>query len=175
VLGLSKKSDYALLALSYLATSGESRTVRTKEIAERFAIPAELLAKVMQRLAKMGWLASSPGPSGGYTLAVSDASITVGDVVRAVDGGSALTQCMHSPGGSDCEQWANCTIRGPLGFVNERVQDVLNHIPVRDIRERATPASAESELVKLVVPDHSVPAAATRGGVSRSRNEGDTP
>ena len=157
MLGPSKKSDYALLALSYLAGTGERRVVCTKEIAERFAIPVELLAKVLQRLAKVGWLDSSPGPTGGYVLAVSDASITIGDVVRVVDGVPALTQCMQSRTHADCEQWANCTIRGPLATVNARVHDVLDGIALRDIAVSSPGRMGTDVQISAVPMGHRLP------------------
>ena len=71
MLSLSKRADYALLALSHLAVtraSDPTRLVNAKELAEQHEIPVELLAKILQTLAKNGIVASHPGPTGGYKL-----------------------------------------------------------------------------------------------------------
>jgi len=115
----TKKADYALLALSFLATEGAGRLVGPREIAVRYEIPAELCAKVMQTLAKKSLVASVPGPTGGYRLGRTPEAISVAEVVEAIDGALAIAQCWepeHGP--AHCAQSAHCTIRGPL----ERIQ-----------------------------------------------------
>ena len=65
-----------------------------KRIAEEFHIPAELLAKILQRLAKKKLIVSHNGPKGGYVLARAQAEITVGQVVRALEGPVSIVSCM---------------------------------------------------------------------------------
>lgn len=132
MLGLTKKTDYALLALTYLARSGNGDAVRTRKIAEVYDIPVELLAKVLQQLARSGILHSAPGPSGGYLLARPPAEITVGAVLEAVEGAPALAQCLRSEQ-KDCEQVRRCTIRGPLARINALVYRTLEAIPVSEL------------------------------------------
>ncbi|MFQ5896195.1 MAG: RrF2 family transcriptional regulator, partial [Nitrospinota bacterium] len=79
---LSKKTDYGLMALGFLSHVGD-RPVNSREIAERYNIPAELLAKIMQTLAREGLVLSFSGPKGGYQLARRPEEITVADVIRA--------------------------------------------------------------------------------------------
>jgi Rrf2 family protein len=87
---LSKKTDYALLALQYLASPGESGDVSARAIAERFEIPAELLAKILQRLAHDGLITAHRGVHGGYRLARSPDAISIADIAQAVDGPASL-------------------------------------------------------------------------------------
>ena len=82
MLKISKKADYALMALQHIASVqfGDltpGRVVNTKEIAEEYNIPLELLAKVLQTLAKNGLIESHNGPKGGYLLARSTRQITI--------------------------------------------------------------------------------------------------
>lgn len=137
MLSLSKKSDYALLALSYLArVEPEVRSVNTKEIAEQFGIPVELLAKVLQQLVKAGLLLSTPGPAGGYRLAKPAARISVGAVIQVIDGTPALAQCLKTePVQFQCEQLDRCTIRTPLTRINARIVAMLNVISLAEISE----------------------------------------
>src|SRR5204863_7131947 len=68
MLRLSKKADYALIAMKHLALRGDRGSSSAREIAELYAIPIELMAKVLQRLVRRGLLASQQGTRGGYQL-----------------------------------------------------------------------------------------------------------
>jgi len=132
MLSLSKKTDYALLALSYLTRTEAGRAVNTKEIAERYAIPVELLAKILQKLAKADLLASTPGPTGGYRLARPASEISVGAVIEVIDGPPAIIHCMKTVH-SGCEQLDHCTIRKPLTRINTKILQMLAHISLEEI------------------------------------------
>ena len=82
---LSKKSDYGLIALRHLAQHHEE-SVSAREIAALYHIPAELLAKVLQRLARKGLLVSQQGINGGYILAKDPSAISIVDVVESAGG-----------------------------------------------------------------------------------------
>src|SRR5438874_11354944 len=71
MLKLSKKTDYAMMAAQYMATKNSGPVVNTKESAEAYKIPAELLAKGLQKLGKKGLVASQNGPKGGHCMATS--------------------------------------------------------------------------------------------------------
>jgi Rrf2 family protein len=132
MLSLSKKTDYALLALSHLTRTGGERAVNTKEIAEQYGIPVELLAKILQKLAKADLLTSTSGPTGGYRLARPAAEISVGSVIEVIDGPPAIIQCMKTVH-SGCEQQTRCTIRAPLTRINTRIFQMLNLISLAEI------------------------------------------
>ena len=138
MLSLSKKADYALLALSYLAHSESGRAVNTKEIAEQYAIPVELLAKILQRLVRAHLVVSTPGPTGGYRLARMPETISIGSVVAAIDGAPAITHCMKSDGNS-CGQHDRCTVRLPLERINARILQMLELISIAEISRDETP------------------------------------
>ena len=87
MLRLSKKADYALLAMRHLAAQARSRApLSARELAEAYDIPPELLAKVLQRLVRARLLVSHQGIRGGYGLGRPAAAISVADVIQAVDG-----------------------------------------------------------------------------------------
>ncbi|MCS6775322.1 MAG: Rrf2 family transcriptional regulator [Chloroherpetonaceae bacterium] len=132
MLSLSKQADYALLALAYLARVEEGRLVNAREIALKFDLPAELLAKILQRLARADLLVSTPGPTGGYRLARSARSISVGAIVVAVDGPPALVPCLRSDH-NDCEQSRHCTIQRPLARLNQRIFQMLERVSLAEI------------------------------------------
>lgn len=132
---MTKRADYALLALSHLALSAADtpdRLINTKEIAEQYEIPVELLAKILQILAKNGLVASHPGPSGGYRLLRDATQISVGEVVSIVDGPLSLVHCSVGQENS-CKQYNRCTIRSPLATIEARVKNLLDDISVAEI------------------------------------------
>ena len=93
MLRLSKKADYALMAMKHLAVKTDVASTSAREIAEQYDIPVELMAKVLQRLARSGLLTSHQGTRGGYTLSKPTASISVADIIQAIDGPLTVTAC----------------------------------------------------------------------------------
>lgn len=135
MLSMTKRADYALLALSYLAAvavDDPARLVNTREVAEQFDIPQELLAKLLQTLAKGGLIASHPGPTGGYRLLLRPQQISVAHVLELVDGPLALLGCSNGQHAT-CKQWSRCTIRDPLAAIEERVKDLLQSMTLAEI------------------------------------------
>ena len=109
MLRLSKKAEYALMALKDLASRPEPEAASAREIAERYGIPVELMAKVLQRLTKTDLLASHHGTHGGYLLARPASRISVADVIEAIDGPIMVTSCTTAD--DECDQYATCNIR----------------------------------------------------------------
>lgn len=133
----TKRADYALLALSYLtiaASHEPQRLVNTKEIAEKFHIPIELLAKILQTLARHELIASFPGPTGGYRLTRPPDRISVADVVRIVDGQVGIVHCSN---GNEvgCEQYERCTIRSPLSVIESRMYRLLEQMSIQEVSQ----------------------------------------
>jgi Rrf2 family protein len=132
MLRLSKKADYALIAMKHLALSqGGAPSVSAREIAEQYDIPIELMAKVLQRLVRSGLLVSTQGTRGGYTLRRGAASISVADVIQAIDGPFTVTAC--STENSGCEQYSKCNIRDPLWQIRERIAAALGTVSVAEL------------------------------------------
>ncbi|MDX1931279.1 MAG: Rrf2 family transcriptional regulator [Capsulimonadales bacterium] len=129
----TKKTDYALLALSYLATEGTGRVVGPKEIARRYEIPSELLAKVMQTLSRNQIVGSVPGPTGGYKLVRTASEISIGEIIEAVDGPLAIAQCWDESGTDGCQQAQHCHLRGPLARIQEDITRLLNAMTLADV------------------------------------------
>jgi Rrf2 family protein len=132
MLRLSKKADYALMAMKHLALrpdTGNSSSAR--EMAEAYGIPLELLAKVLQRLVRSRLLLSVQGTRGGYRLGRSPLAITVADVIQAVDGPVTVTAC--SPEDHRCDQYSHCNIRDPLWKIRSRILDALNTVSLAEL------------------------------------------
>ncbi|MEI6669347.1 MAG: Rrf2 family transcriptional regulator [Acidobacteriota bacterium] len=121
MLRLSKKADYALIAVTHLTVKTGSSSAR--EIAELFDIPVELMAKVLQRLTRRGLLTSQQGTHGGYQLARAASGISIADVIQAIDGPVAVTAC--SAHADRCGQFAKCNVRDPLWKIREIIVSAL--------------------------------------------------
>jgi Rrf2 family protein len=137
MLCLTKATDYAILALSYLDAQPEEAVVSTKEIAENYAIPSELLAKVLQRLSKDGLVKAHQGRGGGYSLGRSTDLVSVTAVVEAVEGPIAITACLKEGGEVLCDQFSHCTIRSPVEHIQDLVVDLFSTVTVAQITSGA--------------------------------------
>ena len=147
MLRLSKKADYALIAMKHLSRlPGDGVSACAREIAEQYDIPLELMAKVLQRLVRSGLLVSTQGTRGGYTLQRASDSISVADVIQAIDGPFTVTAC--STDDHDCEQFQKCSIRDPLWRLRERIVQALGTVSVAEL---ASDAEREHEVVSAPV------------------------
>jgi Rrf2 family protein len=137
MLRLTKKADYGLMALKYLAEQAEasprSHAQSAKDIAEAYHIPPQLLAKILQTLAKSGLLVSHAGANGGYALARSAHDISAFEVIRAIDGPLFITSCITIHG--TCDLHGHCTIKEPLRKVNDSIKELLSGIRISDLVE----------------------------------------
>jgi len=140
MLRLTKKADYGLMALKYLAeqsAAGSRLPLPTlaaksaKDIADAYHIPSPLLAKILQTLAKAGLLVSHAGTNGGYALARPASEITAFEVIRAIDGPLFITSCITIHG--TCDLDSHCTIKEPLRKVNDSIKDLLSGIHIADL------------------------------------------
>lgn len=109
------------------------RVVNTKEIAEEYNIPLELLAKVLQTLAKHALIESHNGPKGGYALARRAHQITVAQILESIEGPLGITDCSHEKDGEFCMQRGNCHIRTPLLKVQDSIAQLLNNMTLQDM------------------------------------------
>jgi Rrf2 family protein len=157
MLRLTKKADYGLMALKFLAEqeSGTSPYLASaKDIADAYHIPAQLLAKILQTLTRAGLLVSHAGTNGGYALARAAGEISAFEVIRAIDGPLFITSCITIHG--TCDLDSHCTIKEPLRKVNDSIKDLLSGIRIADLAEAPDPnhksgASVGSGLITIAV------------------------
>jgi Rrf2 family protein len=142
MLKLTKKADYGLIAMRFLAEQGSGSSLSAKDIAEAHGIPTELLAKILQKLVKAQLLVSHHGINGGYVLARDPHSISAFEVIRAIEGPVFITSCV-TVSGTSCEHTDRCTVREPLRKVRESIEQVLSQITISDMAE------VKDELVTL--------------------------
>jgi Rrf2 family protein len=148
MLKLTNKADYGLMALKYLAEHPETPALSAKDVADAYGIPAQLLAKILQRLTKAGLLKSSAGMNGGYALARDPRQISAFEVIHAIDGPLFLTSC--TKGTKSCDLAPGCTIKEPLARVNETIIGVLKSISIHDLAEQEQAAAKARDVQGLV-------------------------
>jgi FeS assembly SUF system regulator len=143
MLRLSKKADYALIAMKHLALRDGGGSSSAREIAEQYDIPIELMAKVLQRLVRRGLLTSQQGTRGGYQIARDPGRISVADVIQAIDGPLTVTACsIHV---ERCGQFAKCNVRDPLWKIRERIVSALATCSVSEMAAESAPAEIGAE------------------------------
>jgi Rrf2 family protein len=131
MLRFTKRADYGLMAIHYIAVHEDVGAVSAKRIAEEFSIPPELLAKILQRLARERLIVSQNGPRGGYVLARRPIEITVGQVVRALEGPINIVECLEED--SDCPQMARCNLRRPVQKIQAAISQMLDSMTLAEL------------------------------------------
>jgi Rrf2 family protein len=138
VLRFSKKADYGLMAIHYIAFHQHEGVANTKRIAEDLGIPAELLAKILQRLAKQKLIASLNGPKGGYVLVREPAQIRISEVLRAIEGPLGLVNCYRT---LQCPQLERCNIRRPVLAIQNSIERFLDTMTLEQMNSLNEPAT----------------------------------
>ncbi|HPC22218.1 MAG TPA: Rrf2 family transcriptional regulator [Phycisphaerae bacterium] len=133
MLSLTKKSEYALIAICHLARVGE-RVVSAREIAELHQVPLPLLMNILKQLNQAGCVNSVRGARGGYSLAVPAETLTLSAVLRAVEGPVRLVNCAPVGTGSRvCERAGICSIRSPIHKLHHQFLRFLDEVTVSDV------------------------------------------
>jgi len=152
---ISKKTKYAFKALMHLAEIPSSQPVLIADLAKKGNIPKKFLEFILLSLRKGGLLNSRIGKGGGYTLALPANKISMGAVIRILEGDIAPVQCLSTTNYARCEECQSertCGIRLTMVDVNEALSAVLDKITLADMIERSE--VEESKLQNVV--DYSI-------------------
>jgi FeS assembly SUF system regulator len=126
---LSKLADYGVVLLSYMARQPE-RTCSAAELAAEAGIGGATASKIMKVLAKQELVQSVRGARGGYLLARSPETISLGEVIEALDGPINVTEC--GAGIGVCHSESECRVRGNWRRLGRVIRDTLNEVSVAD-------------------------------------------
>lgn len=126
----SRKSDYGLRALIYLADKRANGPVTLAEIAERLMIPRAFLSKILQQLAKKGVVRSLKGPSGGFVLAVEPKEVSIKEIIAEIDGPLRVFECFASE--ADCSLYGDCLVLDVFNKVEDEIARVLSSYTLAD-------------------------------------------
>ena len=136
MLRFTKRADYGLMAMHYIAAHGDEGAVSAKRIAEAFHIPPEIMAKILQRLAKSRLITSQNGPKGGYVLTRRPSDISVGEVVRALEGPISIVSCLDHGG---CPQELRCNLKLPVQKLQTAISHLLDTMSLAELSDQNVP------------------------------------
>jgi Rrf2 family protein len=140
---ISSKGHYGLLAVAELARRYDQGLVSLAEIANAEHLPLPYLEQIIAPLRMAGLVEATRGLHGGYRLARNPAEVSVGDVVRWLEGPIALVECTTEGYQSGaCEREAGCTSRGVWTRVSEAINDVLNRMTLAELIAGEEPKAA---------------------------------
>ena len=133
---LSKKAKYALKALIVLCKGNNQSLIGLAEIAAQQKIPRKFLETILGELKNLGYLNSRPGKGGGYSLQKRPEDISIGQVIRLMDGRVSLTACTSRTDFklcSDCQMPDTCIIRPLMVKVGNATDHILDTTTLADI------------------------------------------
>lgn len=156
MLRMSKMTDYGIVLLARLAGGDGAVTQTARELALQTHVPLPSVSKVLKELSHRGFLVSHRGVGGGYSLARPANEITVADVVSALEGPVALTECgAHPAQGLACGLEPTCQVRGHMRLINGVIGDALRRLTLADLSSSLPRARAR--LLPLTAPRTSAP------------------
>ncbi len=135
MLALTKKTDYALIALSHLTRHAGTR-VSARELARLSHVPLPILTNVLKTLAHAGLVSSERGASGGYSLARSASSISLHELIAVIEGPVHFVQCAPDENGTNrgnCDLEPCCAIRHPAHRVHGRLKEFLESVTLAEL------------------------------------------
>jgi Rrf2 family protein len=128
---LTRKGDYAIRGIIYLASQPPNKISLLSEIAAAVDVPQTFLAKIFQQFSKTGIVKSFRGTGGGFLLANPPEDITLLQVVEAVEGPILPNRCVLKPG--ECERDLTCTVHPVWRQVQQQIRGLLGNITLKEL------------------------------------------
>lgn len=133
---ISKKCEYALCALIYLALNYDKGLTQIQDIVKKENIPEKFLEQILLNLKNSGFLQSKRGVGGGYFLSKLPDKITLGKIIRLIDGPLALVGCVSKTAYMKCVKETTCGLRSVMLDVRNATAEILDHITLLDVCNR---------------------------------------
>ena len=136
---LSKKSKYGLKALLVLAEETGRGPVQSSELAERQRLPKKFLEAILLELKRHGLVQSKKGRTGGYVLSRKPGDITIGQIIRALDGPLALVPCVSQTAYMRCDECLDeqtCGVRLAMKEVRDATSHILDNTTLAGLNAR---------------------------------------
>jgi FeS assembly SUF system regulator len=134
---LSKETDYGIVLLTHLADNVGRASYSARALAQETHLPLPMVSKILKVLARQDLLHSQRGVKGGYRLARRPEEISVADIIGAMEGPIALTECVSAPG--DCRHEPLCPVRVNWQTISRAVRQALEGIALSDMTRRFEP------------------------------------
>lgn len=128
---VNKLTDYAILILNYFAAQAENKVLNATEVAEAISLPLPTTSKILKILLNNQMLISHRGAQGGYQLAKALQYISVAEIIQAMEGRLAVTDCQVRPG--LCMHENACQLKTPWQKINQMVLNLLSQVTLADM------------------------------------------
>jgi FeS assembly SUF system regulator len=130
MLRMGKLTDYAIVLMSYLATKSELKH-SAHSLSDAVKVPQPTVKKVLKALSQAGLLTSARGAQGGYSLARSADDVSVAEIIIALEGPIAITECVSDE--HQCDQESHCEIQTNWARINNAVFTALDEVKLADM------------------------------------------
>ncbi len=132
MLKLTRKTEYALMALGQLSRPDDGVVTKVREIADTCGIPFPILAKVMQHLAQKGFVEPVQGAQGGYRLKAQLADVSLWQFLERMEGPLGIVDCV-SLSEDECSQVEYCSIRSPMRVIDHTIKAVFTDLSLEQV------------------------------------------
>ncbi len=138
---LSRLTDYGISLLAHMAQEEVGHTFTARELAAISGLPLPTVSKVLKQLSHSELVVSKLGVNGGYSIARTPHTITVAEMIDALEGPFALTACTSHPKNQACEFEASCLTKSPWQKINRVVRDALEGLNLAQMTPAQLPLS----------------------------------
>ncbi|MDD9880466.1 MAG: Rrf2 family transcriptional regulator [Candidatus Marinimicrobia bacterium] len=132
MLKITRKVEYALIALRHMQSKNVDELTSAKEIANQYGIPQQLLAKTLQQMARDRILEAVQGPAGGYRILAKLDRISLKDFFEKLEGPLGMMDCYFE---SDCIQISACNIRVPIQRINDNLRNMFTQMTLQEVTQ----------------------------------------
>jgi len=143
---ISFKGDYALKIILELALNYDRDLIRIGEISKNQDIPKKYLEQIILILKGAGYIRTQRGPAGGISLSKPPAKITMGEIIRLMEGPTSPITCVSTTGYTKCSFEKDCVFRGIWMDIKNKINAVVDHITFADLVKKAEKFSRHQSL-----------------------------
>tara|TARA_B100000470_G_scaffold211539_1_gene190493 strand:- start:6 stop:404 length:399 start_codon:yes stop_codon:yes gene_type:complete len=132
MLNITRKVEYALIALRHMQSKSDTALTSANDIAKQYGIPKQLLAKTLQQMARHNIVEATQGANGGYKVVANLDQISLKDFFEKLEGPLGMMDCYFE---SDCLQITNCNIRIPIQRINNNLRDMFSQMTLQEVTQ----------------------------------------
>ncbi len=144
---LSKLTDYGIVLMTVVARGQGGSLHTARDLARESGVPLPTVSKILKGLSQAGLLVSTRGVKGGYTLARAPQEISVAEIILALEGPIAVTECGAAP--KQCELELHCPVSNNWRVISRALRDALENLPLSDLLAPLPMMVARQRLVML--------------------------
>jgi FeS assembly SUF system regulator len=153
---ITREADYGILLMTCLAQA-DGQSLSAAVLAQQRRLPLPMVSKILKTLARAGLLVSQRGVQGGYTLARTAAAISAADIIGALEGPIAITECSRESEDDCCSRQAHCEVSGHWPRINQAIYTALQSISLLEMSRPDPPRPIRFHTLHSVTPTAGYP------------------